>query len=618
MSSDSQRQPPETDDWPQTNAEGDIWSGYIWPEHVVDWYEHLGTEFTPSALEDDARVEAVGATKRTSQSLECGKDLQADQGVVEARRPITSPISDPRTRVGAGSSEAESSQDQQNLGLLTLYHGGGSMVPRDDWPTSSGPILTEHGSGSIRLDELHTQECWISSARETMDSDKEMALSERPRRRRSETTKRKIREAALGRIMSPEARAKISEHTGNGKRYRVTQKNGGTFRVDGEPVTSVTVQSLERVAAITKAAKSTVSIALRDKQGVVKRTFKVEDLGLSNPPHLYTSRDVPNLRVIVAYHTGQADAPTDDRHEAPEVSDSTSEHLLVPSTWQGKARRESSPPRGSSGNVLETTIGARIKKSKQRNPTSKAIVNRTRAGSLAASSTACSFDLVRVESGELEQTDSSNSMGHTWPQSFELSAVSEWNSAAPNRPAGSPQPDFKGSAIKADGTRQPFKSAEALHQELVRNLCEVLCSGGSMSNEERNLKVERKYRDIAIYKNRRTLQARFREVKNWVEELRSERKDWWHPPLNLPEGSAKAEKLKQTPPELVSIVEIRWKLCETCFKNKGELLPSRASTADLVGKVILQGKVQQGTYLGCFLMRLHAMSSWGSPSNSDP
>jgi hypothetical protein len=93
-----------------------------------------------------------------------------------------------------------------------------------------------------------------------------------------------IREAALGRIMSPETRAKISENTGNGKRYRVTRKNGGTFRVDGDAVTSVTVQSLERVAAITKAAKSTVSIALRDKQGVVKRTFQVEDLGLSNPP----------------------------------------------------------------------------------------------------------------------------------------------------------------------------------------------------------------------------------------------------------------------------------------------------------------------------------------------
>lgn len=84
--------------------------------------------------------------------------------------------------------------------------------------------------------------------------------------------------------MSPETRAKISENTGNGKRYRVTRKEGGTFTVDGKSVTSVTVQSLKRVAAITGVAKSTVSLALRDKQGVAKETWKIEDLGLTNPP----------------------------------------------------------------------------------------------------------------------------------------------------------------------------------------------------------------------------------------------------------------------------------------------------------------------------------------------
>jgi hypothetical protein len=257
------------DDRPQTDAEGDIWSGYIWPEHVLDWYEHLGTEFSPSALEDDVRVEAVGAPKRTSQSLECGEDSPAYQGVVGDRKLVASAFSHASTRDGAGSSEAGSSQDQPKLGLLTLNHDGESIVPRDDWPTSLSPIPSEHSAGFTYCDGLHSQET---------------TLPERPRRRRSETTKRKIREAALGRIMSPETRAKISENTGNGKRYRVTRKNGGTFRVDGDAVTSVTVQSLERVAAITKAAKSTVSIALRDKQGVVKRTFQVEDLGLSNPP----------------------------------------------------------------------------------------------------------------------------------------------------------------------------------------------------------------------------------------------------------------------------------------------------------------------------------------------
>jgi hypothetical protein len=268
MSSDSQQQPPETDEWSQTNAEGDIWSGYIWPEHVVDWYEHLGTEFSSSALKN-GRVEAVGLTKHTSQPTESREDSHANQGVVGARRPVTSDISDANTRGVAGSPKAESSQDPQNLGLLTLNHDRESMVPRDDWPTSLSPISSEHTSDFNESDGLHPQET---------------TLPQRPRRRRSETTKRKIREAALGRIMSPETRAKISENTGNGKRYRVTRKNGGTFRVDGDAVTSVTVQSLERVAAITKAAKSTVSIALRDKQGVVKRTFQVEDLGLSNPP----------------------------------------------------------------------------------------------------------------------------------------------------------------------------------------------------------------------------------------------------------------------------------------------------------------------------------------------
>lgn len=266
MSSDSQRQLPETDDWPQTDAEQDIWSEYIWPEHVVDWYEHLNTEFSPCALES---VEAVGTAEYTSQPTESGEDSHANQGIVGARRPVTSAISGANTHDGAGSLEAESSQDPQNLGLLTLNHDGESMVPRDDWPTSLSPIPSEHSSGFIHTDGLHSQET---------------TLPERPRRRRSETTRRKIREATLGRIMSPEARAKISENTGNGKRYRVTRKDGGTFRVDGDPVTSVTVQSLERVAVITKAAKSTVSIALRDKQGVVKRTFQVKDLGLSNPP----------------------------------------------------------------------------------------------------------------------------------------------------------------------------------------------------------------------------------------------------------------------------------------------------------------------------------------------
>jgi hypothetical protein len=266
MSSDSQQQPPDTDDWPQDDPEGDIWSGYIWPEHVVDWYEHLGTEFSPSALES---VEAVGTTEYTSQPIESGEDPHANQGIVGGRRPVTSAIPNSSIRNGVDSSEAGSSQDRQNLGLLTLNQDGQSMVSRDEWPTSSSPIPSEHSSGFIHTDGLHFQETNIP---------------EKPQRRRSETTRRKIREAALGRIMSPEARAKISEDTGNGKRYRVTQKNGGTFRVDGESVTSVTVQSLERVAAITKAAKSTVSIALRDKQGVVKRTFQVEDLGLSNPP----------------------------------------------------------------------------------------------------------------------------------------------------------------------------------------------------------------------------------------------------------------------------------------------------------------------------------------------
>jgi hypothetical protein len=269
MSCDSQQQPPDTDDWPQDDAEGDIWSGYIWPEHVVDWYEHLGTESSPCALTNDDRIEAVGATKHTSQPTEGRQNSDANQGVVAGRRLITSAISNRSTRDGAGSSEAGSSQDQQSLGLLTLCHDGGSTIPREDWPASLSPISSEHTSGFVHSDGMHLQET---------------ILPERPRRRRSETTRRKIREAALGRIMSPEARAKISENTGNGKRYRVTQKNGGTFRVDGDPVTAVTVQSLERVAAITGAAKSTVSIALRDKQGVVKRTFQVEDLGLSNPP----------------------------------------------------------------------------------------------------------------------------------------------------------------------------------------------------------------------------------------------------------------------------------------------------------------------------------------------
>lgn len=285
-------------------------------------------------------------------------------------------------------------------------------------------------------------------------------------------------------------------------------------------------------------------------------------------------------RVSPSGHIGQI-APANSLYEASDLSDSVSGHLFVPSTRQGKARRESNSPRGSSGNVLKTTIGARVEKSKQGRSTSRALVDRTIAGSLAAPSTAGSSDLVRMGSGRSEQPDSPNSMESTWPHFSELSAVSLWNSTAPHPPARSPQPDLKGSAIEADGTRQSFKSAEALHQELVRNFCEVLFPVGSMSDEERNLKVERKYREIAIYKTRRTLQARFRQVKAWVEELRSERKDWWHPPLDLPGGSAEAEKLKQTPPERVPIVEIRWKLCETCFKNKGELLPSCASTGQV-------------------------------------
>lgn len=272
----------------------------------------------------------------------------------------------------------------------------------------------------------------------------------------------------------------------------------------------------------------------------------------------------------------------DDRHAAPDVSDSAAGHLVAPVIMQNNSRRDFNSPHGPSGkNIKSRNQGhARVQKTRQARQ-ARMLEDCAQTNSLAALSAAASSDLVRIESGRSEQPDSLNSMESTWSQSFGLSAVSEWNSTAPGRPAGSPQPDFKGSAIEADGTRQPFKSAEALHQELVRNFCEVLCSVGSMSDEERSLKVEQQYRAIAVYKTRRTLQARFRQVKNWVEELRSERKDWWHPPLNLPGGSAEAEKLKQTPSERIPIVEIRWKLCETCFKNKGELLPSCASTGVL-------------------------------------
>jgi hypothetical protein len=185
MSSDSQRQPAETDDWFQTDAEGDIWSGYIWPEHVVDWYEHFNNECTPSALES---VEAVGTTEYTSQPTKSGEDTHANQGIVGARRPVTSAISNSSTRDGAGSSGAGSSQDRQNLGLLTLNHDGESMIPRDDWPGPLSPISSEYSASFICSDGVHPQE---------------MALPETPRRRRSDTTRRKIREAALGRIMSP-------------------------------------------------------------------------------------------------------------------------------------------------------------------------------------------------------------------------------------------------------------------------------------------------------------------------------------------------------------------------------------------------------------------------------
>lgn len=218
MSSDSQGQPPEPDDWPQTDAEGDIWSGYIWPEHVVDWYQHLTTVCSPSALEDDAWAEAVGPTKCTSQPIQSGEDSLANRGVVGARRRMTSAITDPSTRDEAGSSEAGFSQDQQNLGLLTLYHDGESMVPRDDRPTSLSPISSENTSDFVHSDGLHSQET---------------IPPERPRRRRSETTRRKIREAALGRII-PLRRAlryrKILEMESDIESHR---KTGGRLQLMG-------------------------------------------------------------------------------------------------------------------------------------------------------------------------------------------------------------------------------------------------------------------------------------------------------------------------------------------------------------------------------------------------
>jgi hypothetical protein len=272
--------------------------------------------------------------------------------------------------------------------------------------------------------------------------------------------------------------------------------------------------------------------------------------------------------------------PADNQHEAPDISDSTSEHLLVSSTRQGKVRRESSSPRGPSVNVLKPTIGARVEKSKQARSMSKALVNRTIAGSLAASTAAASADLPGTEIGGSEQPASLNTMESTWPQSFGLSAVSEWNSTAPNPPARSPQPALMERAGTEGRSRRPVKpAAQELHQEIIRNFCETLFQGELMSEQERELKVYRQFRAITVYQTGRTLKARLAGLQKWVERLRSSRQVWWHPPLNLEEGAA--EDFKKTPPERVPIVEIHWKLCDTCFKNKGELLPSCASTGVL-------------------------------------
>lgn len=129
--------------------------------------------------------------------------------------------------------------------------------------------------------------------------------------------------------------------------------------------------------------------------------------------------------------------------------------------------------------------GHLLAESKQGRSTSKALVNRPKAGSLAASLTAGSSNLVRIGSGRSEQPDSLNSMESTWPQFFELPALSQWISTAPN-------PEFEGSAAKEGRPSQPIKpAAEALHESLISKFCGTLYLVGWMPEQDRNLKVNR-------------------------------------------------------------------------------------------------------------------------------
>lgn len=132
----------------------------------------------------------------------------------------------------------------------------------------------------------------------------------------------------------------------------------------------------------------------------------------------------------------------------------------------------------------------------------------------------------------------------------------------------------------------PNAWARDLHKDLIRKFCRYLdtfeervSTYEQISISERTVSTE--LRTISrITSDPSARKQCLGRLRYWYIMRKLEGEIWWHPLLELPESteSILRRNLRRLPRQNLKELEMNWQICEPCFLERAELLPSYAST----------------------------------------